>query len=796
LDLSTLNPVQRQAVETTDGAVLILAGAGSGKTRVLTHRVAWMVSQGITRPWNILALTFTNKAAKEMKSRIQHLVGESVSDIWVGTFHSIFARILRQEADFIGYARNYTIYDSDDQLKLVKQCMDNLQISTNQINPRRIRTAISTAKNSMLDPDQFLAFDSGFVHEQIAEVYREYERRLREANSMDFDDLLLKPIELFKNHPERLAAYQHRFSHILIDEYQDTNKAQYEVSRMLAQTHGNLCVVGDDDQSIYGWRGADISNILDFEEHWSKAKVFKLEQNYRSTQIILEAAHSIVSHNESRKEKKLWTDNGRGDKISLLVGEDDKMEAAQISQNILEHVEKKGEFKDFAVLYRTNSQSRVIEDAFRRNNIRYQIVGGVRFYERREVKDLLAYLHFIANPKDTVALHRIVNYPRRGIGTASLKSLQAHAHVNRISVIDAIIISGSVPGVSRGASVKMMAFAEMIELYRLRMVDESPADVVDDLVNEIKLMETLEAEGPEGIPRMENVRELQDALTDYCENSELGLEGFLQEVALVADVDKWEDQEDQVTMMTVHSAKGLEFNQVFVTGLEDGLFPLAGVFDDTESMEEERRLFYVAATRARRKLFLTYANFRRRFGRTGGGLPSSFLELIPREILHSDAHLAASIFSKEETDFHDRVQRIRQDIGNRNRKQGYADNAGGTPQQSEAARQLAANPLPVVPQGQQSRGKFKSQTDAMMNKYSPFRSAGKQPAVDLSDSQEAEISDPADIYVSATVLHHKYGQGTVIHTVGFGGDMRVSVRFNSVGVKKMVARLAKLRVLG
>ena len=821
VDLSTLNPAQRAAVEHEDGAVLILAGAGSGKTRVLTTRIARLLEKGRVQPWQILALTFTNKAAREMKDRIGRLIGAGLEDMWVGTFHSVFARILRREADFLGYARNFTIYDSDDQLKLIKSSMDRLQVSVNQLNPKRVRSAISNAKNAMQGPDEFAALDSGFLHERLAEIYREYARRLREANSMDFDDLLLKPIELFERFPDRLEVYRNRFRHVLIDEYQDTNRAQFEASRLLASGHGNLCVVGDDDQSIYGWRGADISNILDFEQAWPGATVFKLEQNYRSTETILDAAHAVVSLNGSRKPKKLWTDNGKGEPVRVLAAEDDGMEAAMVCQRIIEHRDARGQYRDCAVLYRTNAQSRALEDAFRRSGVRYQIVGGLRFYERREVKDVLAYLHLLANPVDEVSLLRVLNYPRRGIGDSSVQALQAASGAARVPMAELLPHAGGVPGVSKTALPRIAEFHAALERSRARLEQEKAADVLGELLEEIHLFEALEAEGPEGVPRMENVRELQAALEDYEENSDLGLEGFLQEVALVADVDSWDDREDHVTMMTVHSAKGLEFPLVFVTGLEEGLFPLAGAFDDPDDLEEERRLFYVAATRAKKRLTLSWAAFRRRFGRGGGGIPSSFLDRIPAElVLKEGSSLSPSAFGSGRFGGAAAGERFGAGGGDRfGRAQagrgapagsGFRQTAppppppkGFAPGEFEAdpasapARPAAQAPgagRPAPPQRRPITGADKRQ-QALLNRYSPFRK-DVEPQPDYeNESQLPELANPSDLYAGAEVLHDKYGKGLVIHTVGFGGDMRVSVRFTSVGVKKLVARLAKLRLI-
>ena len=770
----------------TDGSVLILAGAGSGKTRVLTSRIAWMLEQGQCKPWQVLALTFTNKAAREMKERIAHLVGQRVDEMWVGTFHSVFARILRREAEYLGYDRNFTIYDSDDQLRLVRECMNHLDISTNQLNPKRVRGEISSSKNAMLSVEEFEKSDSGFVHDMISKIYREYTRRLRAANSLDFDDLLLKPIELFETHPERLAVYQDRFRRILIDEYQDTNKAQFKVTGMLGAQHGNVCVVGDDDQSIYGWRGADISNILDFEDHWKNARVFKLEQNYRSTETILEAAHAVVSQNGGRKDKKLWTENGRGEPVTLLSGEDDAMEAALVCDRIRRgHLEGRP-YKDFAVLYRTNAQSRALEESLIRNGIRYQIIGGLRFYERREVKDALAYLRLLANPRDEISLLRIINYPRRGVGDTGLAALQSAAQLQNRSLYDQLAFAGSVPGLAKGARQSMLELHSLLETTRTRMA-ATPLDVAfRDLLSALHIYEALEAEGPEGKPRVENLHELESAVKRYAENSELGLEGFLQEVALVSDIDGMADSDDLVTLMTVHSAKGLEYDTVFVTGMEDGLFPLGNAMGDPEQLEEERRLFYVAATRAKRRLYLCLARFRMRFNGGSGG-PSPFLRAIPAELLQQEGGRLGG--TGEES------------FGGRD---GHWQGSGATPRNRSLLREDSAvrqRPLGGGLDGSRPQKPARKRTglplsgsEVLLNKVSPFRQAPVPPSVE-DESQEAEVSDPCELTVNADVMHPTYGPGIIIHRVGFDENMKLTVRFKSVGVKKLVARFARLRVL-
>ncbi len=803
MDISQLNDAQQGAVRETEGAVLILAGAGSGKTRVLTNRIAWILAEGRAKPWQILALTFTNKAAREMKERIGHLVQAGLSDMWVGTFHSIFARILRREAEFIGYGRNFTIYDSDDQLKLIKDCMDRLQLKSGQLNPKRIRSNISAAKNAMLDPEAFLAQDSGFIHEQIAEVYREYAIQLKQANAMDFDDLLIRPIELFQQHPGRLEIYRDRFRYILIDEYQDTNRAQFEVTRLLAAPRNNICVVGDDDQSIYGWRGADISNILDFEESWPDVKVFKLEQNYRSTETILNAAHSVVSRNETRKPKKLWTRNGKGERIPILRGEDEGMEAALVCSRIRKHVEAGGTFKQCAILYRTNAQSRALEEACMRNGIRYQIVGGTRFYERREIKDLLAYLRMLVNPSDLMSLLRVINVPRRGIGGVTVDRLRLLAAQRSCTLEEALRIAGQAEGLGAAVAKRVTDFGAMLKRYRDTVDEKKPSELLEELIEEIGFIESLEAEGLEGVPRIENVRELQGAIQHYEENSELGLAGFLQEVALVSDVDGWNDQDDHVTMMTIHSAKGLEFPVVFVTGLEEGLFPLAGAMDDPSELEEERRLFYVAATRAMKHLYLCHADMRRRYGQAGGSIPSSFLDMIHPELLDRPrqesrlsmgGHFKDVIAGLDRGGFRPSVRPGR----DTNQRRGRVDRpqqagfSGGELELDPPAPSF--NPKPRQGKPPKRESYEDKQRSALRDQYSPFRGGG-MPDYE-NESQLPDLAQPTDLRPGTTVMHGKYGRGVVIHTVGFGGEMRVSVRFDSVGVKKMVARMAKLRLVG
>ena len=633
--LSQLNPVQKQAVENTEGPVLILAGAGSGKTRVLTYRIAHLVHQGLAKPWEVLAMTFTNKAAGEMKERISRLIDAS-HPLWIGTFHSIFAKILRWEAEAINYTRDFVIYDSDDQERLIKSIMADLGISKDQFTAKSIGASISNAKNNLTSPNQYLSEVSSYRGEIVAKIYPEYENRLRRNQAFDFDDLITIPIRLFTQHPQILEKYRDRFKYILVDEYQDTNRAQYTLLKLLASSHRNLCVVGDDDQSIYGWRGADIRNILDFEKDYTEARVFRLEQNYRSTEAILAAANSVVKNNKGRKGKTLWTDIKGGDKVSAIEVQDDRQEAARVVEKIQEEVfSNKRTFKDFAILYRTNAQSRALEEGLRKAGISYTIVGGVRFYERKEIKDILSYLKLISNPQDGISFKRIINFPARGIGATSLQRLDQFANTLQIGYFDALKRIDEIGTISPRIQKKILDFHGLIQKYIDLKTEISPNELVHALVDEVGLLRLYkEDSSEESQARLENIREFLAAVSEYAAQSEEPtLSEFLEQVALVSDIDQWDDKTNTVTLMTLHSAKGLEYPVVFITGLEEGLFPGFRSQDDPEAMEEERRLFYVGMTRAMEKLFILYAQRRRVFNEISSRLPSRFLDEIDKTVL-------------------------------------------------------------------------------------------------------------------------------------------------------------------
>ena len=637
--LDALNEPQRQAVMATDGPLLILAGAGSGKTRVLTHRTAYLIEKCGVNPYNIMAITFTNKAAGEMRERIDQMVGYGSESIWVCTFHSTCVRILRRYIDRLGFGTNFTIYDSDDQKTLMKDICKRLEIDTKMYKEKMFLSAISSAKDELIDPIEFETRAAGdYVKRKQAQVYREYQQALKQNNALDFDDLIMKTVELFKLDKEVLASYQDRFRYIMVDEYQDTNTAQFELIRLLALKYQNLCVVGDDDQSIYKFRGANIYNILNFEHHFPDATVIKLEQNYRSTQNILDAANAVIANNQGRKEKRLWTDNGAGDKITFEQLDTAAEEADFVARDIARRV-RKGEYqyKDCAILYRTNAQSRLFEERFITANIPYKIFGGVNFYARKEVKDLLAYLKTIDNGQDDLAVRRIINIPKRGIGAASINKVALYAQEQEISFYDALCVAEQVPGLGKAAA-KIRPFVLFIQSMKAKAKLLSVADLLQEVIETTGYVRELEAEGTdEAEARIENIDELISKAVDYAEGEEAPtLNGFLENVALVADIDSFDENSDYVVLMTLHSAKGLEFPNVYLAGLEDGLFPsyMSITSDNSQAeIEEERRLAYVGITRAKKNLTITSARVRMVRGQTQYGKVSRFVREIPPELL-------------------------------------------------------------------------------------------------------------------------------------------------------------------
>ena len=614
----TLNKPQKEAVFHTEGPLLILAGAGSGKTRVLTHRIAYLIEEKGVNPWNILAITFTNKAAEEMRQRVDSLVGIGAESIWVSTFHSMCVRILRRYIDRLGYDNRFTIYDTDDQKTLMKEVCRKTDIDTKRFKERMLLSVISSAKNEMILPEVFeLNAGGDFVQLKIAKVYKEYEAQMRANNALDFDDLLVKTVQLLETQPDVRENYQERFRYIMVDEYQDTNTVQFRLVSLLAGKYRNLCVVGDDDQSIYKFRGANIRNILDFEKEFSDAKVIKLEQNYRSVGNVLEVANSVIRNNKGRKEKTLWTDNEKGEKIRLRQFDTAYDEAQFIAEDIKDETAQGANYSDHAVLYRTNAQSRLLEEKFVAMNIPYKIVGGINFYSRREIKDVLSYLKTIDNGKDDLAVRRIINVPKRGIGLTTINRIQESAAARGIGFYDALSAPDLIPGIGRSAS-KLDSFAALIEYFKGRSEESGVTDLLTEVIEKTGYTESLEADDPEELEaRVQNIDELVSKAAVYEEScSDRGerptLSGFLEEVALVADIDSVAEDRDYVILMTLHSAKGLEFPHVYLAGMEDGLFPsymsISG--DDPEELEEERRLCYVGVTRAEEKLTLTCARMR------------------------------------------------------------------------------------------------------------------------------------------------------------------------------------------
>lgn len=661
--LAGLNPQQAEAVNHTDGPVLILAGAGSGKTRVLTQRIAYLIGEKNVAPWSILAITFTNKAAREMKNRVQGIVGAGAEEIWISTFHSLCVRILRRDIDRLGIKRSFSILDAGDQLTVIKQCMKELNLDPKKFEPRSVLAAISGAKNELLDPARYAQRVGDPFQQVVASVYEAYQKKLRTNQSLDFDDLIMTTVRLFQDVPEVLEFYQKKFRYIHVDEYQDTNRAQYLLIQMLAKRYRNVCCVGDADQSIYKWRGADISIILNFEKDYQEAKIIKLEQNYRSTKTILGAANNVIAKNVGRKEKNLWTENPTGEKIYYYQGDSEHDEAYFIVESIKQQLARFRRYDKFAVLYRTNAQSRVVEEVFIKSNIPYTIVGGTKFYDRKEIKDVLAYLRVISNPDDDISLERIINVPKRNIGDTTVEKLAAYATAHGMSLYAAMQEVGYI-GLPARPTNAISAFSELLSNL-IEMADYlSVTELVEEVLTRTGYRDSLREEKTlEAAARLENIEEFLSVTQEFEKKSEdRTLLAFLTDLALVADIDSLGDEQEeqapeaaegQVTLMTLHSAKGLEFPVVFLVGMEEGVFPHSrALFDDTE-MEEERRLAYVGITRAEERLYLTGAKMRTLFGRTNYNPASRFLQEIPDELLEGTERSSSQYggFGRSETAF-------------------------------------------------------------------------------------------------------------------------------------------------
>ena len=633
--LTDLNEPQRRAVECPGGPLLVLAGAGSGKTRVLTHRIAFLIAAQGVKPHEILAITFTNKAANEMKDRVETLLGPIARTMWVSSFHPACARILRKEAQLLGYQRNFTIYDAGDQVRVVKQCLKELGLDPKRFPPKGIHAVISSAKNRLIDAEAFSGMVENFFDDTVSSVYTIYQKKLFANNAMDFDDLLLRTVDLFLRFPDRLEHYQRGFRQILVDEYQDTNHAQYMLVNLLARDHRNVCVVGDDDQSIYSWRGADVRNILDFEKDYPEAEVIKLEQNYRSTQVILSAANEVISNNSERKAKKLWTDLGEGEPIRVTEIDDEHGEARFVAGEI-SRLEQKEDFRpgEIAVFYRVNAQSRVLEDMLIRYGIPYRIIGGTKFYERAEIKDALAYLLMVDNPNDSVSFTRVVNSPKRGIGNASVAALTRFAESGGYSMLEAAAKSEEIADLRPAAVNALTAFSGQMQELTATAADSPVAEILEEVLTNTGYLEALSAERTvEAEGRIENLRELVGVAEEYDSlNAEGSLQKFLQEISLYTDIDKPEAPEEAITLMTLHNAKGLEFPVVFIIGAEEGVFPHSRSLEE-QNLDEERRLCYVGMTRARKRLYFTYTTTRNLYGSRNYNMASRFLGELPEDLV-------------------------------------------------------------------------------------------------------------------------------------------------------------------
>lgn len=746
-NLENLNPPQAEAVHHYAGPLLILAGAGSGKTRVLTYRIGYLIGEIGVSPFNILAITFTNKAASEMKERVDSLIGHKSERMWICTFHSACVRILRKEIGALGYDTNFVIYDSADQQTLLKQCLKELNIDDKRFPPRSVGAAISQAKNKLLGAQEYDKKAYDYYEQTVSKVYQLYQTRLKNNNALDFDDLIMKTVTLFEKFPDILEQYQERFKYILIDEYQDTNHAQYKLVRLLAKKYRNICVVGDDDQSVYHFRGADIQNILDFERDYSEAKVVRLEQNYRSTKTILEAANEVISNNFTRKKKRLWTDKPGGSLISHYTAQDEHQEAYYVVQKIIEgHNLHDRAYQDFAVLYRTNAQSRVLEEMLMRNNIPYSIFGGLKFYDRKEIKDVLAYLRVISNPLDSISLQRIVNVPRRGIGDTSLGKIIAYAAQNDISLYTAMERVASIDGLQNRVTKPITEFINLLNELRGKKVGYPVTGLAKEILDRTGYLKELEAEQSiEAETRIENLKEFMTVTAEYDTKTPDGsLEDFLAGVSLVADIDNMDERADNVVLMTLHSAKGLEFPVVFMIGMEEGIFPHSRSMQDQSELEEERRLCYVGITRAREELYFVNASQRMLYGNYMHNPVSTFVKEVPENLIQQEGVGA----------FHETAAGKRDVFGRR-----------------------TANP------GHAGLGSVSSSSTTGV----------KQATLGISKSTSVSSGETGSYSLSDKVEHAKWGQGVVVSVKGAGEDAEISVAFPGIGIKTLVAKYAPLK---
>ncbi len=743
--LNGMNPKQKEAVLATEGPLLIMAGAGSGKTRVLTHRMAYLLQEKLVNPWNILAITFTNKAAKEMKERVTRLVGTAGSDMWVSTFHSMCVRILRREAEQIGYSRNFTICDQSETETLMKRIVKEKNLDSKKFEPRAILGKISNAKNELLTPEEYANMTGNYFDNIVAECYGAYQRHLKNAQSMDFDDLIMQAVKLFEKYPETLAYYQNKFHYIHVDEYQDTNFAQYKLVQLLADKFNNICVVGDADQSIYGWRGADMANIMNFEKDYSNAKVVLLEQNYRSTKTILKAANGVIQNNNNRKDKKLWTDNVEGEKITYYRAQSEHDEARFIVSTMQQQVQEKGrKYGDFAILYRTNAQSRVIEDTLVKSNIPYKMVGGHKFYDRKEIKDVMAYLRLISNPADDLSFNRIINVPKRGIGGVSLQKLYDFSNIYDYSYLDAAK-NVSLSPLTGKAATETGKFAKMLTDLQQMAEFVSVTEIVEQMLEKTGYITSLEQENTlESETRIANINEFLSVTQEFDKltDGESNLTDFLTDLALVSDLDQVEEEpQSEVTLMTLHAAKGLEFPVVFVIGMEEGIFPSFRSLMEEAEMEEERRLAYVGITRAEQELFITNAYSRLLYGRTQNNPPSRFMQEMDADVLE------------------------------------YANSANRMSPPS-----VTAQPASTYRQ----RWKTNRYEHAVSQTYEPA-----QPTQSVSQ-QGNSGADKLGWNVGDKAVHKKWGTGMVVQMTGEGDGLQLDIAFKDIGIKRLLASFAPI----
>lgn len=789
----TLNKEQKEAVLHTEGPLLLLAGAGSGKTRVLTHRVAYLIDEMGVNPWNILAITFTNKAAQEMRERVDQIAGFGADQVWVATFHATCMRILRRHIDRLGYDSNFTIYDTDDQKSVIKQVCKRLNIDTKMYKERTLLSEISSAKDELVDVREFEVKSVGdYKKSVIAKVYREYQETLKKSNALDFDDIIVKTVELFKSSPEVLYNYQERFKYIMVDEYQDTNTAQFELIRLLADGYRNLCVVGDDDQSIYKFRGANIRNILDYEKVYPDAKVIKLEQNYRSTQNILDAANAVIRNNRGRKEKALWTEKGSGSRVHFRQFDNAYEEAEYIADDIADKVKNDGiAYADCAVLYRTNAQSRLLEERMVVEGIPYHVVGGVNFYARQEIRDILAYLKTIDNGRDEVALRRIINVPKRSIGAASLEKVADYAQMKDITLFDALCEADQIKGLGR-AEAKIRGFVNLIEVLRSGLSSYTLPDLIKSLLERIDYAEYLRDQDEESAEdRLGNVDELITKAATYEEtHDEPSLSEFLEEIMLVADIDNVENGDNRVLLMTLHSAKGLEFPVVYLAGMEDGLFPsfMTIASDDPLEIEEERRLAYVGITRAKEDLTLTCAKSRMLRGETQYNPVSRFVREIPKELLDNTLPPSRRYRDDDLEDF--QARRANEAALRAMGLEAIASPRSGSGSDSGFGGfgNTGFDPRP--------KATLKPRVTAKADKpYISKGISGLNQLAGLQKGTEFKAPEKLDYEVGDRVRHIKYGEGTVLNIVREPRDYKVTVEFDQAGQKIMYASFAKLKQL-